>query len=291
MRGEKQIIFEELYKIATHYKISLDQLMNIQTGGYVFQGNFINSKTYRYDDYLTGIMHQLAYFNSFNHKEFFYMCKETPIFHYFNSRDLSAFKYFFWMGTLLSFPDFKDRKVNLEEYPENLYKLGNDIINLYSQIDSVEILNIESLNTTLHQIDYYIDNQLFHSDEDVLRVYNATEKVLLHLEEQAKRGYKFAIDDPQKTPRGKYKMYFNEIVLLDNSMMLLLDKSKMAVVPHSAINYMTTRDVAYCENYYQYVQNLTKRSTLISEVSEKERARFFRRMHERIDRRREALQA
>ena len=37
MRGEKQITFEELHKIATHYRISLDQLMNINTGGFMFQ--------------------------------------------------------------------------------------------------------------------------------------------------------------------------------------------------------------------------------------------------------------
>jgi hypothetical protein len=35
--------------------------------------------------------------------------------------------------------------------------------------------------------------------------------------------------------------------------------------------------------------NLIKRSTLISEVSEKERSRYFRRMRERIDRRKEGL--
>ncbi|MBF8302372.1 MAG: hypothetical protein HW396_653 [Candidatus Dadabacteria bacterium] len=65
MRGEKAITFDELHTIATHYKISLDQLMNIETGGFLFQGNLLNSKTFRYDAYLTGMMHTMAYFNSF----------------------------------------------------------------------------------------------------------------------------------------------------------------------------------------------------------------------------------
>jgi hypothetical protein len=88
---------------------------------------------------------------------------------------------------------------------------------------------------------------------------------------------------------GRYSMYFNETVIQDNSMMAVLDRSRMAFVPHTAINYMMTRDINYCENYYQYVQNLIKRSTLISEVSEKERARYFRRMRERVERRKESL--
>jgi hypothetical protein len=289
MRGEKLITFEELYTLATHFKISLDQLMNIQTGAFLFQGNLLNPKTYRYDAYLTGMMHNMAYLTSFKEKEFFYLCKDTPIFHYFNVRDLAAFKYFFWMGTLLFFPEFRNKKVAFEEFPDELEALGRKALMFYNQMDSTEIWNIESWNTTMHQVEYYLDSQMFQSDDDALRVYEATEKVLDHLEEQAQRGYKFDINDPGKKPMGRYSMYFNETVIQDNSMMAVLDRSRMAFVPHTAINYMMTRDINYCENYYQYVQNLIKRSTLISEVSEKERARYFRRMRERIERRKESL--
>ena len=289
MRGEKQITFEELHKIATHYRISLDQLMNIQTGGFMFQGNLLNPKTHRYDAYLTGMMHNIAYFNSFKKKEFYYLCKDTPIFHYYNSREIAAFKYFFWMGTLIYFPEFRNKKVSLDDYPDEMFEIGKKIVGFYNQVDTHELWNIESLNSTLHQIEYYLDNDLFESDEDALRVYEGTEKVLEHVEEQAKLGYKFNIDDPEKKPLGKYYMYYNEVVLLDNSMLIMLDNTKMAMVPHTAINYMMTRDLAYCENYSQYVLNLIRRSTLISEVSEKERSRFFRRMRERIERRKESL--
>jgi hypothetical protein len=289
MRGEKQITFEELYLLASTYRISLDQLMSINTGSFMFQGNLLNPKTHRYDAYLTGMLHNIAYFNSFKKKEIYYLCKDTPVFHWFTSRDISAFKYFFWMGTLIYFPEFKNRKVSLDGYPDELFEIGKKISDLYQQLDTYEIWNIESWNSTLHQIEYYLDNDMFKSDEDALRVYEGVEKILDHLEEQAKRGYKFNIDDPEKKPLGKYFMYFNEIVILDNTMALVLDNSKIAILPHTAINYLMTRDIAYCENFYNYVQNLIKRSTLISEVSEKERSRYFRRMHERIDKRKVSL--
>lgn len=289
MRAEKQISFEELYKLTLHYKISLDQLMNIQTGSILFQGNFINNKTYRYNDYITGIIRQLTYFNSHKQKEFYYLCKDTPIFYYFISKELAAFKYYFWMGTLIYFPEFRNKKVNLDDYPPELELLGDKVNELYTQMDSLEIWNIESWNTTFHQLDYYIGSQMFQSDDDVLRIYEGIEKVVDHLEEQAKLGYKFLADDPDKKPCGKFKMYFNEVVIQDNNMMALLDNSKISFIPHTAINYLMTRDIAYSENFYQYVQNLIKRSTLISEVSEKERARFFRRVRDRIEKRKENL--
>ena len=60
---------------------------------------------------------------------------------------------------------------------------------------------------------------MFESDEDVLRVYEALEKIWDHLEKQAALGYKFNIDDPEKKPIGKYNMYFNEVLLGDNTML------------------------------------------------------------------------
>jgi len=65
MRGEKTISLEELYKLSSHYKISLDQLMDLQTGAFQFRGNFLNNKTFRYEDYLNGMIRDLSYMSSF----------------------------------------------------------------------------------------------------------------------------------------------------------------------------------------------------------------------------------
>ena len=193
------------------------------------------------------------------------------------------------MSTLLYFPEFRNKKLSLDDYPDELFELGKKILDLYEQVDSVEIWNIESLNSTLRQIDYYQDGGIFQSDEDILKVYEAIEKTLDHLEIQAELGYKFNYNDPDKKPRGKFRMYFNEVVLGDNQMLAVMDGSKIAYVPHSAANYMATRDIAFCDHFHQYLQNLMRRSTLISEVSEKERSRFFRIMRGKIEHRKESL--
>ena len=52
MRGEKTITFEELYTIATHYRISLDQLMNIDNGTIMFQGQFLDKNNFRFEEYM-----------------------------------------------------------------------------------------------------------------------------------------------------------------------------------------------------------------------------------------------
>lgn len=289
IRGEKTISLDELHTLCLHYKISLDKLMNVQTGGFLFEGNFLDSKNFRFDAYLKGVMHNLAYINSFKEKEFYYLCKESPMFHHYYFREFAALKYYAWMATLLFFPEFRNKKLKLEDYPEEFFEIGKKILALYEEMDSVEIWNIESLNSTLRQIDYYQDGGLFQSDNDILKVYEAIEKTIDHLEKQAELGYKFKYGDPERKPLGKYRMYFNEVVLGDNQMLAVMDGSKITYIPHSAANYMATRDVAFCDHFHKYLQNLMRRSTLISEVSEKERARFFRIMRDKIEHRKEGL--
>ncbi|HJS56093.1 MAG TPA: hypothetical protein VJ765_16190 [Chitinophagaceae bacterium] len=289
MRGEKQITFEELYLLCTNYRISLDQLMNIQTGGFAFQGSIVNTSTFGFDQYLTGMMHTMAYFNSFKSKELYHSCKDMPIFHHFHLREVAAFKWFFWHKTYLQSAGFAKKKFKFSEYPDEVFNLAQQVLGLFNQLSTREIWNIESMSIFLRQIEFYRDSQLFESDEDALKLYEALEKTWDHLERQAALGYKFRYDDPERKPLGEYKMYFNEVLLGDNSFLAVTDGVKMAVLTHTTFNYIMTRDVTFTENMYTHMLNQMKRSTLISEVSEKERSRFFRIIRDRIHKRKEAL--
>lgn len=289
MRGEKLITFEELYTIATHYKLSLDQLMKIETGSFLFQGRLVNSKTFTFDEYLIGMLHIMTYFNSFKKNELYYSCKDMPIFHHFHLRKIAAFKRFFWLKTYIQAPGFAQKKFSFSDYPEAVFEMEQKVLNLYNQMPSIEFWNIESMSIIFRQIEFYRDGNIFESDKDTMRLYEAIETLWDHLEQQAAMGFKFKYDDPDRTPMGKFQMYFNEVMLGDNSQLIILDGLKMSSLTHSNFNYMMTSDVAFTENMYQHFQNQMKRSTLISEVSEKERSRFFRIIRERIEKRKETL--
>ena len=187
--------------------------------------------------------------------------------------------------------DFSSKKISLRDYPDELFNLGQTALNYYNQVDSYEIWNIESLNGTLRQVEFFHDIGAFKSQEDLLRVYEALEKLFLHLETQAELGYKFNIDDPERKPLAKFHMFFNEVVIGDNSILALLNGRKLCFVTHSGINFMLTHDVSFCDNMYTYYQNLIGKSTLISSVSERERARFFNVLGNRIQLRKKKLTA
>ena len=90
---------------------------------------------------------------------------------------------------------------------------------------------------------------------------------------------------------GSYQMYFNEVALGDNSVLAILDGNKMVFINHSVINTMFTRDIHFCDRINDHINNLMRKSTLISSVSERERTRFFKHLRQRIAARKQSLKA
>src|SRR2546423_559557 len=289
MRGEKTISLDEVQRLCAHYKISLDQLIGLETNAFIFEGNLLSSKTFNFEAWVTSIMQQMAYMNSFKKKEFYYICKDIPFFHHYYFKEIAAFKWFFWLKTYFHFPEFEKRKFKFSDYPDELFALDQKVLNIYNQMPSTEFWNIESMNIILRQIAFYLDGDVFESSGDAYILYELVGKIWDHLERQATLGYKFDYNDPDKKPMGEFKMYFNEVLLGDNNILVILDDVKASYITHTTINYMITRDVRFNENMYNHIQNTMKRSTLISKVSEKERSRFFRIVRDRLDRRKEAL--
>lgn len=289
IRGEKAISIEELYKLCVHYKLSLDSLLNLQTDAFLFTGSFVQTESFKFEDYLSNAVQHVKYMNSFKERKMFYLCKDIPLFHHFHFKEIAAFKYYFWMKNILHLPEFAHKKFTVDMYPDEFFELGKQSLHYYNHIDSVELWNIETVNSTLRQIEYYHDSNIFASDEELFSVYTSLEKMISHLEQQATEGFKFDVNDPERKPLSSFQMYFNEIVILENSILVQLNGAKAVFIVHNVLNFLQTRDVRFCDNTYTYIQNLIKKSTLISTVSERERARFFKYLRHRIAGRKEKL--
>lgn len=289
IRGEKTLSLEEVYKLCVHFKLSLDSLLNLQTDAFLFTGSFVQSEFFKFDVYLKSVVANMKYMNTFKEPTLYYLSKDLPLFDHFHFREIAAFKYYFWMKNILHKPEFADKKFSMDIYPDELYDLGRQALHYYQQLSSVELWNIESVNSTLRQIEYYHESNIFASDEEILKIYDAVENLIIHLEHQATLGYKFYPEDKERKPLGSFQMYFNEMLILDNSILAKLDDTKVAFLVHNVLNYLMTRDVKFCDNFYANIQNLIRKSTLISTVSERERSRFFKYLRQRITSRKQNL--
>jgi len=169
IRGEKPVTLMELKKLCEHYRISLDQVLLLQNDSVVFHAPEINKDSVDLTGYLEGLLAYVKYFNSFKHKRILYLCKDVPIFHFYMFPEVAAFKSFFWVKAILNNPSYSGRKFSLHDKDfDQCFKLGNDILKEYNQIPSTELWNLESINSTISQIEYYRDAGVFTNKEDFI---------------------------------------------------------------------------------------------------------------------------
>ncbi len=289
MRGEKMISFDELQKLCVRYKVSVDRLLDLQPDGFLFQGNFIDDGAFSFDNYIDSVVQNFTYFNRFQQKEFYAVLKDIHFCYQYQFREIAAFKDFVWQRNVLHLPEFRNKKFSLDSHPDERFAKQQKILDLYNQMKNVEIWSLETINSMIRQIEYFKDSLMFESVEDAYSLYGAVENLVNYIEEQAALGYKFKYGDPDRKPLGEYSLYVNEMQIGSNEYVLILDGKKIAIITHSAINYMMTRNIVFTENMYKSMQNFIRRSTLISGVSEKERSRFFRILREKISRKKQAL--
>src|SRR2546423_10800395 len=76
MRGEKPVTLEELSKLCLHYRISVDELMKIQSNAFLFFGKNINPNNFSLNEYLRTMMEYMVYMQNFQSKVIYYLCKD-----------------------------------------------------------------------------------------------------------------------------------------------------------------------------------------------------------------------
>jgi len=289
IRSETPLVLDEARELCVHFKLSLDQILNVQGGGTMFQNVRIDLKNYSYEKYLNGLMQQVQYVNSFIHKEVIYLTKDMALFHNFYFKPLIAFRYYFWMKTIMNDPDFKNRQFTLDCVPPEIEKLSQDLAKAYNILPSVEIWNTESINSAIFQVEFFKELGYFSSSEDVLKVYEALEETFLHLKQEAEYGCKFMPGENPESKKNNFKLFYNRVILGDNTVMVVTDRVKTVFINYDVLNYMYTRDEAFCDPTYIDLQNMMKKSTLISETSEKQRNIFFGIMFNKIKDRKKNL--
>lgn len=289
IRGETPLVLEEAKQLCDHFHLSLDQLLSVKTGFTLFQTERIHHQHYTFTNYLKGILQQLQQVSGFIRKEIIYLSKDLPFFHNFSAEPLFAFHYFFWMKSILRHPDYENSVFTRDCLSPEILTLGQDILRAYNSIPSTEIWNTECVNSIIFQIEYYRDAGFFSSSSDIKAIYNAVEEVIYHLKDQAEYGCKFLPGENPQLKKNNFKFFYNRVTLGDNTIMAVADNFKTVFLNYDVMNYMITRDEKFCNDTYNDLQALIRRSTLISTTSEKQRNIFFNILTSKIEDRKRNL--
>ena len=282
IRGEKPISLEEIKKLADEFKISLDQFMRIETDSYIFSGKMATTNNFLFEEWLNSLHQNFCIMNTFKNRHIYYYTKDLPFITHFQIRELAAFKYFFWKKSILQYDSLKGVKFSMNSLDDKTFELGLKVIEEYNKVPATEIWNIESINSTIRQIEFYREAKIFESAADVTLIYEKVEELINHHESQAEQGKKFMMGKQPGPGSAEYHLFNNELILGDNSFLVVTDNMKICYLTHSVLNFISTSDERFCNYRLSSIQNLIKKSTQISEVGEKERTRFFNKLRDKI---------
>jgi hypothetical protein len=276
MRGETVLSLDEAKVLCNQFGVSLDVLLGISSEIVPFRHQVVNNTPETFEKWLRAILNNLETMASFpSEKEIIYSAKDVPVLHYFNYHDLSAFKMFFWMKSVLNYPELQSEKFKMNLISGEYLTLGKKIGDIYNKIPCVELWSDETTNVTLKQIEFYHESGFFSSPADGHLLLDQYAQLLQGVREKAANGF--------KNSQVPFKLYKNEILIADNNVLFRMGDKKAVYVIHNITEILMTTHEAFCNQTESFINNLQNRSVLISTTGEKERNKFFNRIEEKIE--------
>jgi len=282
IRGEKELSLPEAEKLCAHFRISLDQLMNIESAGIIFSGKPVDPVTFSFVQYLEELVMQLTIIRKYN-GVIYYEAKDILPFHHYQFPELADFKYFFWMKTILNYPEFHKKCFEDFVTEDRIREAGNQIISVYSEISSVEIWNAENLYSSIRQIEFCTQSGIIKNKTTADNLYRQLAMLLNHLEEQAVTGQKFVYGNSPAAQKNNFQLFCNETFFGHNTLLVEIQGKTRAFLNYGVLNYLETEDEKFCKYIKNSMENTMHKSSLISSVNEKERSRFFGKLHRQIE--------
>ncbi len=285
LRGETSLTIDEVSKLCNHFKVGFD-IFSGQTGSVSFNFDQMHDiEGYRI--YLNDILDTLINLAKSDNSELYYAAIDIPIFHHFNYPELSAFKTFYWLHDILNEPTFENLKFNKSLIPADLIDIEKKIYKAYCQLPSIEIWTPATLNSSIAQIEFYHDSGLFENKEVALMLCNQLEEEIKTIQKQAELGAK-NIENPIT---DNFKLYYCEIEIGNNCILTKKADNKTVYLSFHTFNKLATVHTKFCDDTFKWLNNIIKKSSLISGVSEKQRYMFFKKVFEKISKLKAKLEA
>ena len=289
IRGEKPISLEEVRKLCAHYNMSMDQFLNLQSDSIMFKGLLNDHTENSFQIYLAHLKQVFQMFNSFSQKHLTILMKDIPPFVHFQIPELAVFKFYFWIKSILHYESMKGVRLNMEdEHLLQYLPLSTEIIELFHTIPVTEIWNIESVNSSIRQVNFYYEAGLMNKSTSSM-LYDKLVQLVNHIEHQAEMGLKFGLGKTPSKAHAAYNLYVNELILGDNTYMAELNGTRMVFLNHSVLYVVGSSDERFTSCIHDNLTNLEKKSTMISTVGEKERNVFFNSIRTMIQHRKNLL--
>lgn len=265
--GKSKFSIDETLHLANHFNISLDKL-------FLKTDKVIVEKTIE----ITSLKDMLSYFKksaerieqlATNEKAtLYYSAKDIPLFYFMEGTIMSKFKAYVWLALLnpnqsqVSFENF----VIDQSFMEHTQKLKK----IYENAIVKEVWNDTTINSSLQQILYFYESGLLN--------YTSAKALFIDLKRILN-----LIKDKSNKANSNYSIYYNELILLNNNMLIETDEKLTMFIPYTLLGYFITDNKESCQNVHQFFNQQILNSKPLNLSGIKEQNLFFNRANRKID--------
>ncbi len=258
---------EETVQLASYFGLSLDKMFQNSDHVLVKKTTEIQS-IYDLSNYLESSFKSLTEFKADLDTTLYYSAKDIPLFYTINTGLLSQFKKYVWLNLLSA--DGLDVSFEAFLAKTAMDSRGQKLHDFYAATKVKEIWNDTTINSTLQQIMYFSEAGLLRADNGKM-LCDQVKELLFALEKECLPG------------NERYQLYYHELLILNNNV-LVSDKFKKSLfVPHTMLGYFITSDADTCQQVSNFYQHQLKNSRLLNTAGTRDKKVFFNKAYQKID--------
>ncbi len=278
IRGETALTFEEAGILMKESNSSILWPSLENTGVIAFAFTPYNKTEKFLADYLKNLLKDLTLLKGRKDVLIKYAAEDLPLFHHFYFKEHTAFKLYSWLHSVMGVPEFGKEPFDPSSINPELIDLCFKLLEVYRSIPSIELWSESHSTSTLKRITYNWESGYFKDKKDVLLVCEQMIETFEILKKQAEAATKLPDGKKNLEDDGSFSLYQSEIEIGNNCILVTAENQSKIYLRHQTFNYLSTTDPSFCKSTSNWIDNLIKKSILISGVSEKKRQQFFGKM-------------
>jgi len=281
LRGETPLTLDEAVVLSLRFEVPLEAMNNEIPDVITFHFNKLQNTRESFLNYMTDLAGQVKQIARGGSPYITYAAEDIPVFHHFAWPLMARFKSMYWMKSILNVPELE-----MEKFPcsEEICLSDERYLQLYdgyASIPGTEIWTDVTIESSLQQIRFYYDAGFFKEKKDALDICEQLNLLMRRLQRQTEIGQK--INSNGASTGAPFTFYLCDLMIGNNGVQVQSGESSTSFIGYNSFNYMHTFNHFFNKQNKQWLDNLIRKSMLISGVAEKLRNQFFKGQFRKIE--------
>jgi len=293
IKGEIQLNLEEMETIIQHFQLDTTRLFQRKSNQVMMS---IPPKSEGKDPivhFLTPIKNQTEALAKSEDSHVLFLAVSFPIFYSFLYPELALFKFIVYRNSVWKPSHAKIPPLAISQLARNqeYINLFSAIRNAYAKIDSTEVWTSNFYQSTINEIKFYLECNLFSDPQEALVIMDKLSRSIENISKMAQAGNKSIMArNPEKEEGGKLQLHYNDSGHFGSTILVEGGNMKHVFLTYDQPNYLFSADPVLFEDTSNWTKKVVKKSTPITELSPLDQIKFFNVIRQNIDAEKEIIE-